>query len=250
MRSRHRQPGRWLRARVWSVVSTIGRVVTLLTVAVAASTVLTLAWFNVQHQQVLIVTSGSMAPMFDAGDAVTMKLPIASELRVDDVVTFRTSAGSATTTHRIHQLKPTPGGMFLQTKGDANQTPDANLVSASDVTGVMTGKIPYLGFWLVFFQSPIGKMLVLGTPLLLIFIAQALSMIGDLRDTPRATTQAGPDAPQQSADLSDFALSAAAGPLTGVNPDQRGTHVDEGQHRHRTQRHAGEPRSGADVTPG
>jgi signal peptidase len=190
IRGSHRQPRRLLAPRVWSVGSVIGRVVTVLAVAVAASTVLTLAWFNVHHQQVLIVTSGSMVPMFSAGDAVTVERPNPSELRVGDVVTFRTSAGGETTTHRIHQLKPRPEGLLFQTKGDANQTPDPNLVPASNVTGVMTGEIPYMGFWLAFFQSPLGKVLVLGTPLLLILIAQVISMMGDWRDVRQARTQA------------------------------------------------------------
>jgi signal peptidase I len=190
MPAHHRKSSGAPRARVWSVMSMIGRVVTGLTVAVAALTVLTLAWFNVQHQEVLIVSSGSMAPMFNAGDAVTVEHPHPSKLRAGDVVTFSTSAGGKTTTHRIHQLKPTPEGLFLQTKGDANKTPDPNLVPAANVTGVMTGSIPYLGYWLNFFQSPMGKVLILGTPLLLIMLAQVISMPGEWRDARRARAQA------------------------------------------------------------
>ena len=190
MRAHHRKSSGSPRARAWSVISMIGRVVTALTVALAASTVLTLAWFNVQHQEVLIVTSGSMAPMFNAGDAVTVEHPHPSQLRVSDVITFRTSAGGKTTTHRIRQLKPRPEGLFLQTKGDANATPDPNLVAASNVIGVMTGSIPYLGYWLGFFQSQMGKMLILGTPLLLIMLAQVISIPGDWKALRRGRTQA------------------------------------------------------------
>ena len=211
MRAQHRQSSGIPRARVWSVVSMIGRVITTLAVVVAAGTVLTLAWFNVHHQQVLIVTSGSMAPAFNAGDAVTVEPPEPSKLAVGDVVTFRTSAGDKTTTHRIVALKPQPEGLFLQTKGDANKTPDPNLISAKNVTGVMTGEIPQMGFWLAFYQSRTGKLVVLGTPLLLILLAQAFSTVGDFREAhasrrddprddamgalPASSVGAGPPAP-------------------------------------------------------
>jgi hypothetical protein len=93
--------------------------------------------------------------------------------------------------------------LFLRTKGDANDTPDPNLVPASAVTGVMTGSVPYLGSWLVFYQSRLGKVLTLGTPLLLIFIAQVISMSGDWRDAGRARTQAGGDDPNSDDPNSD-----------------------------------------------
>ena len=198
MRAQNRQPGSRPQARAWTVISTIGRVITTLTVVVAAGTVLTLAWFNVHHQQVLIVTSGSMVPMFDPGDAVTVEHPEPSKLAVGDVVTFRMSPGSkSTTTHRILQLRPGPEGLFLQTKGDANKTPDPNLVSAKNVTGVMTGTIPHMGFWLAFYQSQTGKMLVLGAPLVLILLAQAFSTLGDWRDV-RASRHDPVDPPPSS----------------------------------------------------
>jgi signal peptidase len=130
-----------------------------------------------------------MAPLFSAGDAVIVEHPDPSRLRPGDVVTFAPSVGGKTTTHRIHQLKPRPEGLFLQTKGDANATPDPNFVPASSVTGVMTQSIPYLGFWLAYFQSPQGKVLILGTPLLLILMAQTVSMIRDVTDVRRARTE-------------------------------------------------------------
>src|SRR6185436_3270986 len=97
---------------------------TLLAVAASVCTVLTLGWVNVHHQQVLIASSGSMVPAFGVGDAVIVQHPDPSRLRVGDVVTFHASCVSETTTHRIRQLQPRPEGLLLQTKGDANDTPD------------------------------------------------------------------------------------------------------------------------------
>lgn len=175
--------------RTLAVISALGRIITTVTVTVAAVTVLGLAWFTVQHQQVLIVTSGSMSPRFNAGDVV-ISAPTRAVLHAGDIVTFGGTATHAPTTHRVHAVKVQPDGLYLQTKGDANTTPDPNLVPVSDVSGVLVGTIPRLGFWLAFYGSTVGKLLVLGTPLVLILIAQVASLWGGRRRDDAATTLA------------------------------------------------------------
>ncbi|MGV8847366.1 signal peptidase I [Tessaracoccus sp.] len=183
---RHRSAHHGHAHRAWSAILTAGKIITALTVAVAAATALSLAWFNTQHQQLLIVSSGSMTPTFTAGDVVIVKHADPAKLRTGDVVTFVATGTTKTTTHRIHALKPQPSGLFLQTKGDANTTPDPNFTPAANVTGLTTGTIPHLGWWLAAFQSKLGKILILGGPLLLILTSQLVSTIGDLAKLYRA----------------------------------------------------------------
>lgn len=175
--------------RVLRLLSAIGRMITTVTVTAATVTVLGLAWFTVQHQQVLIVTSGSMSPRFNVGDVV-ISAPTPAVLHAGDIVTFGGTATHAPTTHRVHAMKVQPDGLYLQTKGDANATPDPNPVAASTVSGVMVGTLPRLGFWLAFYGSTVGKLLVLGTPLVLILIAQVASLWGGRRRDDTATTLA------------------------------------------------------------
>lgn len=53
------------------------------------------------------------------------------------------------------------GQTFYKTKGDANNTEDASLVSTDAVEGIYIGKISKLGNMLMFLQEPIGLVIVL-----------------------------------------------------------------------------------------
>ena len=64
-------------------------------------------WFQVHHQRLLIVTSGSMAPKFDAGDAVVLRaISNESDLKVGQIISFwPTGSTSELVTHRIVALR-------------------------------------------------------------------------------------------------------------------------------------------------
>ena len=142
-RARPRLP--WWRiavgALLWTVVAVGG-------LAYATSLAVPL-WYEVHGQRLLIVTSGSMAPRFVAGDVVVLRaITDASELKVDQVVTFRPVGSDSLVTHRIVELHQLPalqedaatgrmvpvldgdGNAILQpyivTQGDANSSPDPN----------------------------------------------------------------------------------------------------------------------------
>lgn len=70
--------------------------------------------------KLLIVTSGSMSPEFEAGDLIMIVRVDPYELKVDDIITFSTEDGKLLT-HRIVELKK--DGEII-TKGDANKTAD------------------------------------------------------------------------------------------------------------------------------
>jgi hypothetical protein len=55
------------------------------------------------------------------------------------------------------------------------------------VVGVLTGVAPRAGYWLAFFQSPQGRTVVLGTPLLLLTWTQLRSTMAQLRRRPGRT---------------------------------------------------------------
>src|SRR4029079_4697553 len=94
-----------LRLTLWTVVA-------VCTAAYAVSLLVPL-WFQVHDQRLLIVTSGSMAPRFDAGDAVVMKrIDDPSELRIGQVGSFWPPGSHELVTHRIVGMKMLPALKF------------------------------------------------------------------------------------------------------------------------------------------
>ncbi|MGL4173797.1 MAG: signal peptidase I [Actinomycetota bacterium] len=175
--SRHSASPRGPRRRTARAVRSFLGLLIGVSLLAAIITVGTLAVFTARGDRVLIVTSGSMEPRFQAGDTVLIRPMLEQDFAVGQVVTFRPQGASdRLTTHRIVAVHPREEGLFLQTKGDANAAPDPDFVPAGSVLGVMTGSAEYLGRWLAFYQSPVGRLVVLGIPLLLLFLAQVWDM--------------------------------------------------------------------------
>ena len=66
-------------------------------------------WFQAHQQRILIVTSGSMAPKFDAGDAVVLRaISDESDLKVGQVISFWPTGSDELVTHRIVALRKLP----------------------------------------------------------------------------------------------------------------------------------------------
>lgn len=153
-----------------------GRLVVAVSMVLAVTTVGGLALLRAQGEQILIVNSGSMEPTFAAGDAVVVTPPDALEAGM--IVAFHDPGDAGRlTTHRIASLRPMDDGLFIQTKGDANATADPNFTPAGSVVGVMNQRLPMVGRWLVFFQSPVGRAAVLGTPLVTLMVSEAAALL-------------------------------------------------------------------------
>ena len=181
-----RRPGlpRVLRALAWTVI--------LGSVGVFAVGALTPLWFGLHDQRLLVVTSGSMAPFLEAGDAVVIQaITDPSQLRVGQVATFWPPGGDRLVTHRIVDLHtlplltpdPTTGELvpqtnpetgvaierpFIVTKGDANQTIDPDATPLSRVRGVVLEVHPGWGRALGWAHSPLGRWTLLAPPLVLL----------------------------------------------------------------------------------
>ena len=100
---------------------------------------------------VLTVLSGSMTPTFRPGDLVVDNpLPAdrAGQLARGDVITFHVSGSNTELiTHRIFAVRSLPGGQVAyQTKGDANNAPDQNLVAPAQIVGTYSQHVPFGGY--------------------------------------------------------------------------------------------------------
>jgi signal peptidase len=133
---------------------------------------------SVFGREVFVVRSGSMSPEFETGDAVLVSMmhgSSASDLEVGDVITFRpVSDGSILISHRIvEELVNSSGRSFYVTKGDANRSPDTELVSLDRVVGRVDMRLPYMGRLLVASQG-FGLMTLMGISFFLAHVSVAL----------------------------------------------------------------------------
>lgn len=113
----------------------------------------------------LVVLSGSMSGEDDGhieiGDLVFVTKAEYSELSIGDVVTYRD--GKSFTTHRI--IGVDDEGYFT-TKGDANNTADKRPLLEENLIGRVVGRIPKVGDFALFLQTPLGMVTFVGLPLL------------------------------------------------------------------------------------
>lgn len=114
----------------------------------------------------MIVLSGSMETSIYTGDLVFVKMVDTSTLKENDIIAFRNESDKVTT-HRITEVVNENGNIFFRTKGDNNNTEDADLVIPSDVEGIYAFKISGLGNVLMFLKEPKSLAILLLTTLVL-----------------------------------------------------------------------------------
>jgi len=113
-----------------------------------------------------IILSGSMQPTFDTNALVFAKNTATEDLEEGDIITFMTADQKAIT-HRIVAINTSDNTITYTTKGDANNTEDADVVTPDQVEGVYIGQIAGLGGKLLFMQTTSGMILCIIIPLLL-----------------------------------------------------------------------------------
>src|SRR6056297_3375596 len=127
-----------------------------------------------------IVQSGSMEPAVSTGALVVVREQ--AQYSVDDVITFTTSGSDIPTTHRIMSDGLQQGELVYYTKGDANNNQDLEPVTLAQILGRVLISIPYLGYILDFARQPLGFVLLIGVPALMIFVEEAGSIVREFRN--------------------------------------------------------------------
>jgi len=122
------------------------------------------------------VRSGSMSPTLKVGDVILVGPPPAT-LQEGMIVSFQ-SGDDQLTTHRIVAIID---GNYLQTKGDANEEPDANPVPLDKVKKAFIFRIPYVGYVGHFIRTPLGWLLLVITPASLIIFGEIKNIVAALR---------------------------------------------------------------------
>lgn len=121
----------------------------------------------------MVVLSGSMSgeaeDHIEVGDLIFVGKAEPEELEVGDVIAFM--EGEIVVTHRIVEVQTDEAGqLWFITKGDANNAEDDGPVPAKDLVGIYRGRIPKVGDFAIFLQTPMGMILFIGAPFLAFII--------------------------------------------------------------------------------
>ena len=144
-------------------IGNFGLAVIILLIAAAAFTFLAprFGW------SVDTVFSGSMEPELKVGSVVVTRPVTAEEIKAGDVITFYPPTSGQLTSHRV--IAVDDGSAFhFQTKGDANENADPFIVPAENVEGKVCFHLPYFGYAAQFIKTPLGILLTLCLPGLVI----------------------------------------------------------------------------------
>jgi len=118
------------------------------------------------NYKVMMVLSGSMEPSIKIGSLVIAKP--ADNYKIGDVITFQKKTDLESTTHRIEEIRVAGGKALYTTKGDINNASDRTEVSEDDIIGKVLFDVPYLGYVVNFIQKPIGFLLMIIIPAIII----------------------------------------------------------------------------------
>lgn len=141
--------------------------VTGLCLVVVASVVMFLLGFRSYA-----ITGGSMESTIAKGALIVDRIVPVSTLEVGDVITYRPPERSDLVTHRIISIDTeTSSAPLFRTKGDANESVDPwTFTLDSDRQVRYVFQVPYVGYALLIFGSPLMRTLLLvGLALLLTF---------------------------------------------------------------------------------
>lgn len=163
----------------WRYVKLALKTVGLLLVVGACGLVI-IAKFN--GGKFLSVQSNSMAPTFSRGALVIVKPIPTSQLAVGDIINFiDPSNNRITLTHRIIQLPSAKNDHQYVTKGDANKATDPPIKPAA-IIGQEKLAIPDLGYLTNFISRPIGLILLIYLPALVIIGEEILRLAAYYRE--------------------------------------------------------------------
>lgn len=140
----------------WLFAQRVGRYAGWLAIGLVAVAVALLTFGPLTGSyRTLTVLSGSMRPYLQPGDVVVVSPVRAADLHVGDVITYYLpGAGKTLVTHRIVRIVTSGELPTVQTKGDANNTPDEVVQLGGSQVWRAQRVVADAGWALNFFRSP------------------------------------------------------------------------------------------------
>ena len=96
-----------------------------------------------------VIVSGSMEPIIKVRDAVIVKRATMDNIKVGDVITYRSTDESfygILITHRVINIEDVNGEKVFITKGDHNETIDRTPVHFAQIRGKVVMRVPKIGY--------------------------------------------------------------------------------------------------------
>ena len=121
------------------------------------------------------VFSGSMEPQLKVGGVAVTRPVGAEDIKVGDTITFHSPLSEKVISHRVIAVEDESSFHFL-TKGDVNEDADPFVVPAQNVVGKVCFHIPYLGYAAQFVRTPLGLLLTLCLPGLIIMAMEVANI--------------------------------------------------------------------------
>lgn len=118
----------------------------------------------------MVVLTDSMYPTIESGDLIILEKTEAEQVKKGDIITFfdPKGDGSSTITHRVNDVIFEDGKILFQTKGDANNVADKELILSDNLIGVYNKRIPGIGNIIMFMAN--SKTLIICVAILLVIL--------------------------------------------------------------------------------
>lgn len=131
-----------------------------------------------------IIISESMVPHINVYDAVVTVRVDAESIKVDDIITFiskEIETAGTPITHRVigivYEDDTKQKIVGFRTKGDHNNTADFALIAPNEVIGKVFLRIPMIGYVQTIMTKPIGWLLIVVVPCLLIIGSDIFKLV-------------------------------------------------------------------------
>ena len=152
---------------------------------VAAATVPVLFGYHTYNVQ-----GASMEPSLKAG-SVAVTVPTSPRaLKVGDTIARNPSSESRPVLHRIIEITEVDGQRLFVTQGDQNRTPDPQPTVLEGPGDKVVYSVPYAGYVLDFAGSGLGRVALIGAPLVLL----AAIFVNERRPSPALRAEPGAEA--------------------------------------------------------
>ena len=120
-----------------------------------------------------IVQSGSMEPSIMAGDIIVTSRQLT--YHQNDVITFN-NPDRGVVTHRIAEIVNSGTNTSIITKGDANRSTDSDNITLDQIIGKVVLVLPRCGYLVVFSRQPLGMLILIGIPGLIIVFEEIIKL--------------------------------------------------------------------------
>ena len=131
-----------------------------------------------------VIVSGSMEPIIKVRDAVVIRRCDEKDIKVGDVVTYRSLDDSyygILVTHRVVNIEQKNGENVYITKGDNNETIDRSPVKFSQIQGKVIMRIPKIGYLKYFLIEYYGWIIAVVVPSLAIIAYDIVKLFKSMK---------------------------------------------------------------------